>query len=141
MLKRHSTSTGEHYKEKQTISFWYLYLGPKEEKTRLLTFFCALLKNLRFPTPENNFVFFLDIFEISHVFEDLRSFQNFHSFSARFLPQLSKPLFTCTDAHLIENWIIPEKCKSFSINLGLQAKDMSDYWQKSFGTAVRAAFN
>ena len=51
-----------------------------------------------------------------------KNFQNFHNFSARILSQFSKLRFTCTDDHLMKNWICTEKCNKFFVNQVLKQK-------------------
>ena len=83
------------------FSFTNVFLGLQRKKIEFRRFSVNCWKKCVFRF-QKTILFSLDIFENSHVFQDLRrSFQIFHSFSARFLSQLSKPLFTCTDDHLI----------------------------------------
>ena len=118
--------------------FIFLWLRAEEKLTSDDVFSTLLTKNCVLPLQRTNLKFFIERFSIFSTNYELWDWTSY-TLSAKCSAKLSKVHFTRTDDYLIKNLISAEKCNSFFISLGLQAKFAPDFCPKSSGTAIKTA--
>ena len=84
---------------------------------------------------------FWDFFQQFRIFSSISGTKNDFSsiFSSKISAQSSKMHFTCTDEHLMKNWISAERCNLFFITFGFYEKKCRILLEE-FDKFVRAAF-